>query len=170
MTAPATTATPTPKLAAVPNVQQKLQVRRPGPTQTATRVVQAQDALLADGSHAHANAGDWLISAGKHVLAIVPASGFPGPYEVIAEGTLILTHAERDRLETTTGLGTTRTGSEFCSAVERLASLKIGDVKVDFTPGQWEELKHRSVKRGQTLVQTVQAVVDRVRDEIFHRG
>lgn len=167
---PAPASKPLPAPTAPARAPQKLLVRRVAPTHVATRLTKRTHVQLADGSETHANEGDWLITAGQHTLSVIPAARFPGAYEIVPEGALTLSKAERERLEQTIGLGATRTASECLTAVERLARLHIGGVQIDFTPGQWAELQTRAAKRGQTLAQAVQAVVDRIRDEIFYKG
>lgn len=104
-------------------------------------------------------------------IAVVPDSAFPPPaFEVILDGGLQLSRAECELLEQTTGLGTTRNARDLLQAVKRLASISIGQVDIPFTPGQIEELQHRANKRGQTIAQTIKAVVDRINDELFWRG
>ena len=83
---------------------------------------------------------------------------------------LALTRVECNQLEETTGLGTTRTGPELVRAVERLASMKIGDIRIPFTPGQLAELQHRAHKRGRSLEEEMRAVVRRIEDELFYKG
>jgi len=83
---------------------------------------------------------------------------------------LQLTPLDCTRLEETTGFASTRTVEEFLRAVERLASITIGDIRIPFTPGQLAELKHRAAKRGRTVEVEMQAVVDRIRDELFYKG
>jgi hypothetical protein len=43
-------------------------------------------------------------------------------------------------------------------------------VKVEFSPGQLEEIAHRAAKRGRSVEAELNAAVDRIKDEIFHRG
>lgn len=127
---------------------------------------------LLDGTEVFAHIGDWVIydPSGSVVIGVLTAAAFPGPYEIVAEGTLTLSKAEREQLEATSGVGSTRTPADLIRAVQRLARIRIGDVNVPFTPGQLEELQHRAIKRGQTVQQTIQAVVDRIRDELFWKG
>lgn len=54
--------------------------------------------------------------------------------------------------------------------IERLASIKIGDIRIPFTPGQLSELQHRASKRGHTVEQEMRAVVARIEDELFYKG
>jgi len=147
-------------------------VHRPGPTLTATQLTEAQRGIsLPDGTVVEAQPGDWLITQGTLVVTCIRAKTFPAPFALVpGEGSLVLTAADRTRLEATTGIGSTRTPAEFVRAVEFLASIRIGDVQIAFTPGQLSELQHRATKRGQTIAQAIAAVVDRIREEIFWRS
>ena len=100
--------------------------------------------------------------------AIVPADHFPAPYEIVDTQTLHLSAADRERLERTTGLASTRTAADLLAAVERLAKIQIGSIAIEFTPGQLEELARRATKRGHTIRQELELAVDRVKGEIFH--
>jgi hypothetical protein len=73
-------------------------------------------------------------------------------------------------LEETLGIGTTRSVAEFVRAVERLASIKVGEVRIAFTPGQLGELAHRAQKRGRTVEAEMKAVVSRIEDELFYKA
>lgn len=149
----------------------KVGLRRKGATLQGVRVQSATLVTLPDGTDRRVAVGDWLIYQGPYLLAICPDADFPGAtYEVVAEGTLMLTIQDRELLEATVGIGATRSVMTLVAAVQRLARIKIGDVTVPFTPGQLEELKLRADKRGQTVAQAIKAVVDRIRDELFWRG
>lgn len=75
-----------------------------------------------------------------------------------------------NRLEEIVGLGATRSAESLVLAVDRLASMRIGDIRIPFTPGQLSELQHRAQKRGRTVEAEMKAVVDRIQDEIFYKG
>jgi len=139
---------------------------------SAIRAAAPAKGTLPDGTEVFIRLGDWAIYTGHSniVVAVIPDAEFPGPYEIVAEGSLTLSKADREALEAVTGIGTTQTPAGLVLAVSRLARISIGDVNLPFTPGQMEELKHRAEKRGQTVEQALKAVVDRIRDEIFHRG
>jgi hypothetical protein len=92
------------------------------------------------------------------------ASAVPAP------GALTLTRYECNQIEETTGLGTTSSGPELLRAVQRLASIQIGDIRIPFTPGQLAELQHRAHKRGRSVAEEMKAVVARIEDELFYKG
>src|SRR5262245_24853740 len=67
------------------------------------------------------------------------------------------------RVEELLGLGSARSVETLLAAVARLGSINVGEIRLPFTPGQLEELKHRAQKRGRTLEAEMKAVVDRIR-------
>jgi hypothetical protein len=82
---------------------------------------------------------------------------------------LLLSRAECNAVEETTGIGTTRSAGELTAAIDRLASIKVGDIRIPFTPGQLEEIAHRASKRGRTVEEEMKAAVARIEDELFYR-
>jgi hypothetical protein len=68
------------------------------------------------------------------------------------------------------GLGATLSADQLLAAVARLGSIKIGDIRIPFTPGQLAELSHRAAKRGRTVDAEMRAVVARIEDELFYKG
>lgn len=83
---------------------------------------------------------------------------------------LHLTPRDCHRLDDLVGLGASRAPETLLAAVERLASLRFGDIRIPFTPGQLSEIQHRAAKRGRTVEAEMQAVVARIRDELFFQG
>jgi len=75
-----------------------------------------------------------------------------------------------NRLEETTGFGSTRSPEALCRAVEKLAAMKVGDIRIPFSPGQLAELQHRAQKRGRSLEAEMKAVVARIEEELFYKG
>lgn len=88
----------------------------------------------------------------------------------VATPGLHLTPAECGQLEDLAGLGATKTAAALVAAVDRLGSIRIGDVRLSFTPGQLRELAHRAEKRGHTVEEEVRAVVQRIQDDLFWHG
>lgn len=148
----------------------KLQVKARIPTLTAVRLAADQAVQLADGRQLHARLGDWLISQGKIVVDLVPAPQLTARYTIEESGSRLLPPSICERIEQTTGIGSTRTPEDLVSAIERLARISIGSIVIDFTPGQLDEIHTRATKRGRTVKQELQAVVDRIREEIFWRS
>ena len=73
-------------------------------------------------------------------------------------------------LEAALGVSVPLTAASLIDKVERLTALRIGDIRVPFTPGQLAELQHRALKRGRTVEAEMRAVVDRLQDELFYQG
>jgi hypothetical protein len=136
---------------------------------TAIRLEASQVVELADGSVVYGQPGHYLITHGQVILGCVPTLE-DRYYEIIVEGQLVVPPDLRRRIEATTGIGSTLTPTDLANAIERLASVAIGTIHVDFTPGQLEEIAQRATKRGRTVEAELRAVVDRIKDEIFHRG
>lgn len=114
--------------------------------------------------------GDWIISRGALIVDWARGHALDEKYEILYEGTLAVPPAVVKRIEATTGLGTGRDPYGLVEAIERLASISIGTIHVEFTPGQLAEIAHRAGKRGHTVQQELEAAVDRIKGEIFHRG
>jgi hypothetical protein len=83
---------------------------------------------------------------------------------------LTLTPVEVDQIATALGLGARPTAVSILAAIHRLASVRIGDIRIPFTPGQLAELQHRAGKRGRTVEAEMRAVVARVEEELFYKG
>jgi hypothetical protein len=132
------------------------------------RLAVAREVELASGTVIAGKPGDYLITRGTTIVACV--AHLENHYEIVTEGELRIPMAIRHRIEATTGIGSTLTPTDLAAAIERLAAIAIGTVHVDFTPGQLEEIAHRATKRGRTVEAELRAVVDRIKDEIFHRG
>lgn len=83
---------------------------------------------------------------------------------------LHLSAAETDRIAEALGLGARPTAASILAGIDRLASVRIGDIRLPFTPGQLAELQHRAQKRGRTVEAEMRAVVARIEEEIFYKG
>lgn len=120
---------------------------------------------MPDGTILPCEINEWVIAAGNQVIDCV--KNLSEKYEIVEEG-LLLPRTVCVQLEQTIGIGTTQSAAKLIPAIERLARISIGTVKIEFTPGQLEEIKHRASKRGITVKQELQRCVDRVKDEIFY--
>ena len=112
--------------------------------------------------------GDWIISREQQILDVVPDPAFLARYDPADETSLQVMGDARGRLERTLGLGSTETVEHLVTAVERMARLVIGDVQIDFTPGQWEHLAHRAQKMGLTVDALVRRIVDKITSDIWN--
>jgi hypothetical protein len=134
---------------------------------TAQQILERRPVELPDGTTVHPLKGEWMIISGSQVIDVVHDLG--EKYEIVEDGLLI----PRDvctELEKTTGVATSQSVPKLVAAIERLARISIGTIKVEFTPGQLEEIKHRAAKRGYTVKQELLRIVDRIKEEIFFRS
>lgn len=167
-TAP-TAPTPAPLPAAGPTVTKRT-VRPKSAALTATLSATTQTVTLVDGRTLAAIAGDWLIARGRQLVDVVSEAQLSARYTIDEPNACVLPAATCAQLEQTTGIGSTRTPADLVKAVERLAKIEVGGIRIDFTPGQLDEIAHRAKKRGRTIQQELQAVVDRIREELFWRS
>lgn len=164
------TTAPLPNPTPAPTPPSKITVRAKPPLLTAVRLASDSRVRLADGRDVQATAGMWLVNNGRITVDVLAQPQLTERYQIVDQGERRLSAADCARLEQTTGVGSTRTPADLCAAVERLARITIGTVQVDFTPGQLEEIASRAKKRGQTVQQALQAVIDRIREELFWRS
>ena len=167
---PVSTLPATPATASTSAPPSKRTVRAKAPTLTAVRLATAQSVRLADGREFAARAGDWLITQGRSIVDLVGDSQLAARYTPDEGGARTLPATICARLEQTTGIGSTRTPEDLVQAVERLAKIAIGTIQIDFTPGQLDEIAYRAKKRGWTVEQSLRAVVDRIKEELFWRN
>lgn len=125
---------------------------------------------MPDGRPIPIVAGDWVIYRGKTPIDVTNDHGLAARYQAISPQDLTLDLPTRERLEATLGIGATQSSEALVAAVARLARIEIGTVQIPFTPGQLEEIATRAKKRGQTIGQALEAVVARIRDELFWRS
>jgi hypothetical protein len=169
-TPPAAGSTSTSAAAPEAGAPGKTIVRRKVPDLQAIPLRTAEDVPLPDGRVWHGLPGDVRLVHNGLVVEVAPGARFAADYELARPAVLSLDAAACAELERTLGLGATRSPEACLAAVARLATIAVGEVRIDFTPGQLGELQHRAGKRGHTLQEELQAVVDRVADEIFHHG
>ena len=161
---PASTSTTAPAPSA------KVQVRRKEVGLTADTLDRAQELTTVDGRVVHASRGDIRIGRGEHVIDVLIPRHFAERFEVVVPSQLTLSPADCAQLEATAGLGSTQSAAALVKAVQRLCTIAVGEIRIPFTPGQVEELKHRAQKRGRTLDAEIRAVIARLQDELFYKG
>lgn len=147
-----------------------MSLRRKSAPLKAYRLTKPESSENAEGTLVAGKVGDWKVMNGTVCLQILTDKEFPGPYEIVPEGAVTLSKADRERIEGVAGIGATQNGASLLLAIQRLARIGIGDVQIPFTPGQLEEIQWRAQKRGITVERAIQDVIDRIKDELFHRG
>ena len=138
-----------------------------GPAMMAVPVVRPQQVSLPDGTFITTQVGEWLITRNEQVVDVVSAHELKKRYEPTEKEGVLVNGECRSRIERILGVGSTETPEMLATAVERLARLKIGTLQVDFTPGQWEYLKHRADKMGLTVGDMVKRIGDRFTQDIW---
>jgi hypothetical protein len=136
----------------------------------AVRVPKSTTVTVTDGTPVPAHHGDWLLTRGAQTVRVLTGEQLVKDFEPVVPGQLTLTAADCAAIEDTLGLGTTHSVATLLVAIARLASVRIGDVRIPFTPGQLLELQHRAQKRGRTVEAELRAVVSRIEDELFYKG
>lgn len=147
-----------------------LSVRQLGPILHARRPEPGQAVILPWGEQTVPAPDSLLLYQGSQVVRIIKQAEFEKDYVCVDDDTLTVSPAGKQRLERTTGFGTLRSEAELIQAVERLATIEIGGVHIDFTPGQLEEIAHRATKRGRPVEAEIRATIDRIKEELFWRG
>ncbi len=133
----------------------------------AHQVIKESIVLLPTGREVRAFVHDWVISAGAQIVDIVSPGQFDQLYERQGEDTLRLTPEDQARLEKTLGFGSTVSSQSLTLAVLKVASLKIGDIDVKFTPAQWEQLARRADKRGMTISTYMDRMVEKLTQDLW---
>ena len=137
------------------------------PILTAVPVVKETVVILPTGDEVRAWPGEWLIVRDQQTLEVFSQAAFTRAYEKADDVGIRIDGDVRSRIERTLGIGSTETPEHLATAVERSARLVIGDIRIDFTPGQWEHLAHRAGKMGLTVEALVRRVVERTTSEFF---
>ena len=138
-----------------------------GPAMMAVPVVRPQTVTLPDGSHLTTQVGEWMITREERVVDVVSTHELRKRYEPTEKEGLLVSGDTRARIERILGMGSTETPEMLATAVERMARFKIGDIRVDFTPGQWDHLTHRATKMGLTVGDMLKRLVDRFTQDLW---
>ena len=133
----------------------------------AVPVVRPQQVSLPDGTFITTQVGEWMITREERVVDVVSTHELRKRYEPTEKEGVLVSGDTRSRIERSLGVGSTETPEMLATAVERLARLTIGDIRVDFTPGQWEEIRHRATKMGLHPKAVIQRLVDRFLQDLW---
>ncbi|KKL13353.1 hypothetical protein LCGC14_2526630, partial [marine sediment metagenome] len=85
------------------------------------------------------------------------------PYDRI----IVIPSAQRDELERILSGGALEDAADLVLKVEKLASIRIGGVSLDFTPGQKRELKRLADRQGITYKEIVARTVKSMEEQFF---
>lgn len=139
---------------------------------TATPVLEGTLVRRQNGTLVSAREGQYLLQLDGHTIDVCDAAALSRDYDVreAAGGGLSLTAAQCRLLEDRLGPGCTQTPERLLAAIARLAVLRIGDVAIPVTPGQWEEIAYRAQKNDRTVEAEITRIAERLEDELFHGG
>jgi hypothetical protein len=131
---------------------------------TATPLTERQNVWLPGNHLAIGVPGNYLITGtGGSVVDLQPDLK---DYEVVEEG-IFLSATFAGDLERVLGVGAARSGVELVRAVDRMARLEIGGILVDFSPGQWEELRKKAAVQGQSVEIYLQRMVKKFTQDLW---
>lgn len=166
------TTTPTPaqssSTTATPPEPKRLQVRETTREVLTAYQVQKDDVVqLQSGHGVRVFPGEWVIYRGQAVVDTITDGRFRQSYEVVGEPQFTVTAADRSTLEKDLGFGSTKDSQSLTLAVKRLATLTIGDIAVNFSVSQWEEIARRAEKRRMPVSQYVDQLVQKLCTDIW---
>jgi hypothetical protein len=81
--------------------------------------------------------------------------------------TVLIETPERVRLETLLGYGSLLSGPDLVEKVQRLADCHIGEIRVDFSPAEWQEIAQRAMRRGISVQEEVSQTVAHMKGNYF---
>ena len=156
---------------APPAPPKRVAIRQKGVSRELTAYQSLKSELLSSvsGRQYRADPGDWVILQAGAVLDVYSDHDFRIIYEIVEEGGLSLTAKDQATLEKVLGFGSTRSSDMLTNQVARLARCRLGEIALDFTVPQWEELQNRANKQGQTLDVFMQRLVDRFMQDVWTR-
>ena len=153
---------------ATPPEPKRLQVRETAREVLTAYQVQKDDVVqLQSGHGVRVFPGEWVIYRGLAVVDTITDGRFKQSYEVVGEPQFTVTAGDRATLEKELGFGSTKDSQSLTLAVKRLAALTIGDIKVNFTVSQWEEIARRAEKRRLPVSQYVDQLVQKLTQDIW---
>lgn len=73
----------------------------------------------------------------------------------------------RNRLEQILGGGSLKDAEDLLQKVEGLADIQIGEIRVEFSPGELKQMKHWANRQGKAVDYIVKDIVTRIKLTIF---
>lgn len=81
---------------------------------------------------------------------------------------VVVAGPELEALERILGGGSVTHGTDLRVKVERLAGISFQHIRLQFSPGQLEELARRAERQGRTVEQIVEMMVPRIHEQFFN--
>jgi len=133
---------------------------------TAYQLTESEAFTLPSGMGRHGFPGEWVVCRHGVPFDVLPEQSFQLLYEPQVAG-LLIPADQTAALVDILGLGACQSPKFLLDAVKRLADLKIGDVSIQFTPGQLEELARKAEKNGHSVQAEVERIVAHLSSEVF---
>lgn len=85
----------------------------------------------------------------------------------ITQRQLVLTGLVLEQVERTLGGGSLLSPEDLLTRTRALASISIGDIRLNFSPGQLAEIAHRAEKQGKSPQVIVEEIVKQMEENFF---
>lgn len=82
---------------------------------------------------------------------------------------LVIGPAVRAKLEDALSGGSLLSDTDLLAKVSRLARIDFGNIHLDFTPGQLEELKHFADRQGKSVEEICRSTIRKMEEQFFWR-
>lgn len=139
-------------------------MRRKGAVFTATQLAGRENVWLPGKELVIGHKGDFVLRDDRGTIVDLVCD--LKDYEVIEEGIFVSATFTHD-LERVLGTGAARSAVELVRAVDRLARLEIGGILVDFTPGQWEELRKKAAVQSLPVEEYLSRLVKKFTQDLW---
>lgn len=104
--------------------------------------------------------GDLEATASLALIAALSSLPVQGRYTVLEQADLI-------KLEDILGGGSILNGADLLAKVQRLAGVSFEHIRLQFTPGQLEELGRKAERQGKSVAQLVDQMAPRIHEQFF---
>lgn len=81
---------------------------------------------------------------------------------------VVIDPKSRQALEQILSYGSLQSAEDLVKKVESLASIRIGDIRLDFTPGQMRELANVAKRNRKTVEEVIKETVERMESLFFN--
>lgn len=85
----------------------------------------------------------------------------------VTQRSLVLTGDLLEQVDRTLGLGSTADPEALLAAIRSWAGITIGDIRIDFTQGQLDEIARRAEKQGKSPTAIVEDIVQQMAWNFF---
>jgi hypothetical protein len=169
-TTAASSTTPDRATAAPSTKPQRIKIRLKQSGEDQLQAYQATEGITVQavsGASIRVQPGMWVILRAGAIVDTLSATHFAQIYEPVPEVGLTIAAADQAALAQILGFGSTNSSQQLTACVRKLAQCSIGQVQVDFSPAQWEELAYRAKKRGLPIEEYVKRLVEKLTQDLW---